>query len=269
MRGLYLSDFAAAADNEIVYETNQNIFMERLLFPKKAVCAHILVPTQFGIFLNGDRLEQLARLWKLAFQDNPSINLNILARQDAYTCRCAQCYHVLRINNVLPYQLVLRIVGAREADYESTYDIVFAFFCRRCQTTQAPSLLVTDETAYVAVCTAIAAFAFTQTLYLNMDGLDVVGKYLERFDQINRDIPAFLSHIVDPHTCFHCAKRQPPLLCEGCKSLRFCNVKCTQRHSHPDPDIGLCNALKNRRLFHVQHALYVDDSGNVTPATNT
>jgi hypothetical protein len=176
------------------------------------------------------------------------------------------CDRPLKFSKTLPYQMVLRVIGAREKDYESSYDVLFAFFCRKCQTTQSTSLIVIDETAYYVMCKAIASFAFTQTLFLNMDGLDVVSKYLERFEEINKSVPEFLAHVLGVHTCFHCCLKRDVQVCSTCKSVYFCTSGNCKRmseiyHCHPDPDIGLCNALKKSHLFHVEFALYVDDAG--------
>lgn len=274
MRGAFLSQLTIEDTQELMEETNKDVFMERLLFPNATVCTHVLIPTQFGIFLDAKRFKDIVLLW----ENLERKHWDVLTKQDSYTCRCVKCNSYLPVNNAIPYQLVLRVVGAREEDYESAYDVVFGFFCRRCQTTQAISLLVTSETAYLSMCKAISKFAFTETLCLDVEDLDIVTKYMERFDRLNRMIPDFLSYIINNmHSCYHCGRTECSMkMCPHCKSFSFCTKKSPDKRAHGRTCFqlaewyhcqkGLCIALKEQNVFHIEKALFVDSVGNVIPA---
>lgn len=276
MRGSFLKKLSIEDTTELMNEKNKDIFMERLLFPDSSVCVHVLIPTQFGIFLNNDRFKDIVVLWNHVERKH----WNVLAKQDAFLCHCAQCNVYLPVNNAIPYQLVLRVIGARDNDndnYESAYDVVYAFFCRRCQTTQAISLLVIDEGSYLLLCKAISKFAFTETLCLDSENLDIVQKYAERFDRLNEMVPDFLSCVMNNvHSCYHCKRTKRSMkMCPHCKSFSFCTTKSPDSRAHGKTCMqlaewyhcgtGLCNALREHNLFHVNDdgVLYVDSAGDV------
>lgn len=92
MRGTFLSPFDSKYGTELLNLKNPHFFLEKLVMPEDSdISIHLLLPTQFGLYLNEIRFKKVAELWSEAVEMDAEMNLNVLIQQDIFTCQCVKC----------------------------------------------------------------------------------------------------------------------------------------------------------------------------------
>lgn len=241
-------------------KSDSNTFLEWLLLgPDRNVKLHLLLPTQFGIFLNKQRTERVATIVK----QNPGKS-SILLKQHDCASHCVKCNTKLKEDENKPYQVVLRIASGQSLDETWNYDFLFCFFCFTCQTTKTCALLKTSDVIFEALSVCISRYGFVHAFDSPEKQYDLMDAYLERFILLNQYVRSILEESM--HTskyCHHCGK-QPKRLkpCAECGIVFFCSRgDCLQKATANNHQLHLCMALKEKHLFHVECALYVDATG--------
>lgn len=274
MRGTYLAPFNRALLSE--ESKNGHQFLEQIVLSDVSndsdISIHMLIPTQFGVYLNKARFEKVFALWETATEEDVAI----LIRQDGYTCQCVRCQKQLELNERMPYQMCLRAFGTRKDGAEFQYDLLFGFLCHRCQTSHWHSWVPIVEDCYIDFCRVVREYVFVDTLQIKPEhesGLDIVDVYLKRFDRLNQMIPQVLDYVTNTHICFHCNQACSER-CKKCKALCFCSNKPSADHRADGKlscaelasqyhDIGgtssACYYLRTNQLFLLKFAMYVDD----------
>lgn len=163
--------------------------------------------------------------------------------------------------------------GTRKDYEEYEYDILFGLLCRKCQLSPWHTWLIILEDVYVDLCKAISLYSFTETLFFPKDGqFDIVDVYLKRFERLNMLTPECLDCVVNTHRCLHC-KRECSVRCKLCKCICFCNKSSPDKRLYGSQtcrelasvyhDKGLCQYLRDCKLFHINDAMYINDEGEI------
>jgi hypothetical protein len=88
--------------------------------------------------------------------------------------------------------------------------------------------------------------------------------YLERFILLNEFTPEVLEATMHvSRYCYHCGKQVKQIKwCVVCRSVRFCKRgECFAKATLNGHVQHVCVALRERHLFHVEDAWYVDETG--------
>lgn len=242
-----------------------------MLGPTKIATHHLIVPTQFSMFMNTDYLMQISFAWEKAGE---IADKDVLFRQEDCMSMCCVCLTSITLNERIPYQVALRVIGnVHIKSKEWSYDILMCMLCRKCQTSPWHSLLEVDLRNYIPLCRTISENGFKMPISVTLDGTDRdefnVGKlYLVRFNHLN----LLTSIIVDDtiyhgkHYCHHCKKtksrKNNVKLCTGCESVYFCMEPCRELASIYH-DKWLCKNLRKGLLFNVRDTYFISASGQI------
>lgn len=257
----------------VVGEIVSHIFYERLFFDTAdTVYLHMLVPTQFGMYLNKRRNDIVFKTVKQHFQKNKNIPLPdgkaLLLYQESFNISCVICKEPCFVDARKPYQVMFRVIGGYDLDNNWKYEFIIQVLCRTCQSVPFHSLLYVDlETHHQVLVEAFDKFGVTGPFQPD----DVLGEELiRRFHQI--PIPEFVQ-FVDPtlaNNCYNCGK-PGGAACSGCKAVHFCSNGGDKRVTCLDAaDIyhnrWLCCFLQDGQLFHTTCILYVMPDGKIEMA---
>lgn len=238
------------------------MFMERMLMGAgREAHSHMLIPTQMGMFLNQARKNYMVSLWGEA---SANIELDFLRVQEEIQCSCALCNVPLPINELLPYQIAIRMVGGLDSATPAlcVYDLIISLLCRKCQTCSWHSWLVISEHKYIELCRGIAEFGFKFPIKNVPESMEE--HYVSRFDCINKKTYEMMTRFLHPesdHRCYVCGEDvYKPTSCPACGCVSFCE-KCVGDWVLSHGVWGLCRALKKNYLFHVDQVYYVDQLG--------
>lgn len=248
-------------------ETNPHTFLEWLLLgPDRNVKLHLLIPTQFGIALSEARRKTIESVIALHPEKE-----RVLQKQQACLAMCAKCQAPLAEHPDRLRQVVLRVASGQAMNDVWNYDFMLCFLCAECQTVKTCTLFKTSDAIYEALSACVARYGFAEAFVLcdpprPPGGGDrkLMDSYLERFILLNQFAPRILEATmhVSRH-CHHCGKQVKRIKwCQVCRSVRFCKRgQCLAKAARNGHEQHLCVALRERHLFHVEDAWYVDTTG--------
>jgi hypothetical protein len=242
----------------VMNNSSASTFLEWLLLgPDRNIQLHLLIPTQFGILLNKRRGERIVSIVK-EHADKASI---LIRQQDCMT-RCAKCDAPLEQHEDKPFQMVLRLATGQALDDVWSYDFLLCFFCADCQTVKTCTLFKTSDLIYAPLSACIAKYGFADAFRPPRSRNDLMDAYLERFILLNQHTPNILKEAlhVDQY-CYHCGKQVKRLkACPQCSLVYFCTRgDCLEKATANHHQQHLCIALRERHLFHIEDALYIND----------
>ena len=252
--------------SSIVAESSTHIFLEKLLSGDRCdICVHFIVPTLFGMFLNEERVGVIAKgrdrsvpVWG---------DIEVLVKQEQCMASCAFCEHPLTQNELLPYQIALRVVVGTD----DNYDVLFSLLCRKCQRVPWHSLLIISDRQYVPLCSNVAVYAFGDPIDLE-DDQHIENLYMERIFSLNKHTQEIVrSTIVHPNQCYHCGRSGDLVrVCTSCECVSFCDRvspdtrsvgKTCRELAKIYHDNWMCKSLREHALFDVFNSICITNQG--------
>lgn len=239
---------------------NTSTFLEWILLgPDRNVQLHLLIPTQFGIYLNSARSKKI-----LSVISNHPDKAGILIRQHDCINQCVKCNNILQEDENKPRQVVLRVASGQTLHDEWNYDFLMCFFCFDCQTTKTCNLIKTSDAMFDSFNVAVARYGFADAFAPLTKRHDLMDSYLERFVLLNEYTPSLLEESMHlSKYCYHCGAQVKKLkACEACCIMYYCKKgSCIQKAMDNHHQNHECLALREKHLFHVEDALYVTPTG--------
>ncbi len=250
------------------YVDSPHLFLEKLIAgPEKIITHHLIIPTQFGMFYDFLHLSNLTRAFDSCKIDEQ--NWHVIIRQEECMSRCCTCLEEIEMDERLPYQVALRVIGTMQLHTRDwIYDILICMVCRTCATTTWKSLILIDYFHYVPLCKAILEFGFKHKIDIVPSEETLSDIYMRRYAHLNTLIPDVIERTLfhGHHYCQVCRKiktrKNNVKQCDGCHAVYFCEGHCKNLAMRYH-DTLLCKELQLGRLFHVDQAYSVSHDGSL------
>jgi hypothetical protein len=296
MRGLILPSQKNVVDWDYAQDSLSTVddatFLEILVMGRtRTVYSHLIVPTCMCLFLDEQRNRTMARV----ISEAPLSYVPVLLKQDSIISSCAFCSHPIRTDNLRPFQMAVRLIGAADNKTMAwTYDVLLGILCRTCETHKWRSLLPVSEASYLGIAQVIADYGFRESMCVEQfvdsdrfgpDPFDVASmalseSYLARLIKVNDVAAAAIAYIMadqsDAAICGHCgrASHTNVMACAECNAVSFCSTPSFDTRLGPSVTCfalgqiyhGLvCKEIREGHLFYIEHARYITRKGACIP----
>lgn len=278
--GAFMPDFRVVdiehVDEDLTEDAPAARWVQSLALGAHAhVLTHIMVPMALGMVLDEVRN---ASMTVLRHYQSPSVRVrNTLETFDQCVFqRCAYCHERLPSNTRKPRQFVLHVVGGHLRDSWS-YEFLLGLLCWGCASLHWSQLALVDEFCYGALASSLNEHSFKQHVPLEPFMADRNGDtsaaladaYLWRIAQANAHTRTIVRSVF-ALMCAHCHRPRPAhalRVCDQCTAVAWCVDET------PDTRLGhgktcselapmyhelVCQHIKDKTLFHLDHARIVD-----------